>query len=143
VGVSISPRRTPVPEYSLLVSFGTSPNRVPELVELTLKEIERLKRELPVETDVQKVREQRFRLLERAWRENSFWRYFLEQELFHQAVSRSLGIEESNLPQKETLFSLWDRIARSLTPSTLQEMIQKYFTEERLLKFILEPEQLP
>ncbi|MBP7494960.1 MAG: insulinase family protein [Spirochaetales bacterium] len=143
VGVSISPRRTPVPEYSILVSFGTSPNRVPELVELTLKEIERLKREFPVETDVQKVREQRFRLLERAWRENSFWRYFLEQELFHQAVSRSLGIEESNLPQKETLFSLWERIARSLTPSTLQEMIQKYFTEERLLKFILEPEQLP
>jgi hypothetical protein len=86
VNVSITPRRAPVPEYSIEVSFGTAPARVNELLGLLEGELSRLKTIPPAETDVAKVKEQRFRLLERGRKENGFWRYFLTQELYYRAV---------------------------------------------------------
>ena len=141
VNVSITPRRAPVPEYSIEVSFGTAPTRVEELLGILHEELEKLKTTPPLDSDVAKVKEQRFRLLERGRKENGFWRYFLTQELYYEAVDRVQGIQRSGESRNRgTLFDLWEQTARSLTPQMLQERIKNYFVENRMLRFILEPE---
>ncbi len=144
VNVSITPRRAPVPEYSIEISFGTAPSRVEELVRLLQEELNRLKTAPPSEPDVAKVREQRLRLVERGRKENGFWRYFLSQELYYSAVDEAQGRTpeaRGQGPIQGTLFDLWDQTARSVTPQMLQERIRKYFVESRILRFTLEPEQ--
>lgn len=174
VNVSITPRRAPVPEYSIEISFGTDPSRVDELLGLLQEELSKLKHTPPLETDVAKVREQRLRLVERGRKENGFYRYFLTQELYYQEVDRVQGKIEEGMqrttssiqaltgvltgheegraettgntkgpvlsPISGTLFDLWEETARSVTPQILQERIQRYFDESRMLQFTLEPE---
>ncbi|MCX7787624.1 MAG: insulinase family protein [Spirochaetes bacterium] len=143
VNVSITPRRAPVPEYSIEISFGTAPTRVQELVSLLQEELDRLKTTPPSESDVAKVREQRLRLVERGRKENGFWRYFLSQELYYGAVDQAQGrgpAVRSQVPLQGTLFDLWEQTARRVTPRMLQERIRNYFVESRMLRFTLEPE---
>jgi len=150
VNVSITPRRAPVPEYSIEISFGTDPTRVGELLGILQEELARLKRTPPLETEVAKVREQRLRLVERGRKENGFYRYFLTQELYYQEVDRVLGRtskreggngqSSGHSPLPGTLFDLWEETARSVTPQILQERIRRYFDESRMLQFTLEPE---
>ena len=163
VNISITPRRAPVPEYSIEISFGTDPSRVGELLDILQEELSNLKSAPPFETDVGKVREQRLRLVERGRKENGFYRYFIVQELYYQTVNQlqeahgpegvattayRIGqspITKSKTEQEKdrqpgTLFDLWEETARSLTPQILQERIRKYFDESRMLRFILEPE---
>ncbi|MFQ3621257.1 MAG: insulinase family protein, partial [Spirochaetales bacterium] len=172
VRLNLTSRRAPVPEYSLEISFGTSPDRVSELVNLLLEELRRLKRDPPLESDVAKIREQRLRLVERGRRENSFWRFFLAQELYYaevdslgRAVQTTASLASPTLSATTgaegkqpvaaksstgsagtgesftgTLFEVWEQAARALTSQALQERIQKYFLEDRVLLFQLLPE---
>jgi len=102
VNVSITPRRAPVPEYSIEISFGTDPSRVSELLGLLQEELSKLKSVPPLETDVAKVREQRLRLVERGRKENGFYRYFLTQELYYQEVDRVQGRIEEGMHMQRT-----------------------------------------
>jgi len=73
VTVSGDYERDPRPEYSVRIGFGSSPERVDELLEAIFHEIQVLKAIGPATADVEKVRESQRRAKETSLRENGFW----------------------------------------------------------------------
>jgi zinc protease len=117
--------RYPAPEYSLYISFGTSPERVEDLVALTLGELERLKKELPEERDIAKIREQTLRLHERRLKENGYWLNSMRDAYFHELP----GDGADRVP----------KLARALTAGDLQRMIARYVDPDNLIRAVLLP----
>ena len=73
VGVSGNSSKNPREEYSYTISFGTSPDRLEEMVDSVFVAIERLKTDGPTQEDVDKVKEQQRRSNETNLRNNGYW----------------------------------------------------------------------
>lgn len=73
VGVSGSVERDPYARYSFVVSFGSAPERVDELVGVVFAVLDSVRAAGPSQEEVDKVREASRRSRETALRENNFW----------------------------------------------------------------------
>ncbi len=73
VGVSASYSKIPRPEYSISISFGSSPERADALVDVALSKIADLKANGPDERDVNNIREIMLREYESSSRQNGFF----------------------------------------------------------------------
>jgi zinc protease len=73
VGVSGASSKNPREEYSYTISFGTSPDRLEEMVDSVFAVIERLKTDGPSQEDIDKVKEQQRRSNETNLRNNGYW----------------------------------------------------------------------
>ena len=73
VSVSGSSSKLPKPRYSIQSTWGCSPENIDKLSMTVLDEMEKIKREGPTETDLNKVKETLIRERETDMKENSFW----------------------------------------------------------------------
>jgi zinc protease len=80
VDVQAQPARWPREEYTLSIGFGSAPERVSELVQAVLAEIDTLRERGPRDQDLAKVKETELRERETALRQNRYW---LAQIAFH------------------------------------------------------------
>ncbi len=73
--VEVSASATPVPEprYSIDISFVSAPERADELTKATLAVLEKLQQELPLESDMHKVREAQRRRFEEQFKQDGVW----------------------------------------------------------------------
>jgi len=116
----------PRPEYSLQISYSSSPENVETLAPSVLALIDTLQRVGPSEADVEKVRAQTLRARETLMKQNGFW------------LANIAGRDQAG----EDLVGLLDDSAvRKLTPAQIQAAARQYLNINNYAKFVLLPEK--
>ncbi|MCW3088355.1 MAG: peptidase domain protein [Sediminibacterium sp.] len=127
VGVNGGINREPVNNYSIGIQFGCAPENVDKLVALVMEEIRNTKANGVEQVNADKVIAEQTRALESDSKENSYWRYRLEQQFFR----NDDPLKIITAPQRIKQFT----VARS------RELAAKYFDESNLVKMVLLPEK--
>ncbi len=117
----------PAPGYKVTIEFGCSPENVDEMVERVFAELEVVKAEGLAESYTTKVREQQRRRRETLMRENGFWLRALTEYYRH-------GWDPLVLLDH-------DQLLDNLTPETLQQTAERYFSLENYVLGVLYPEK--
>ena len=130
-GVSVrgSLSRRPYAGYSFSISFGCAPEEVDALVETVFHELEAVQREGVAADKILKVKENQRRQRETDLLKNSFWLQALESYY-------DLEIDPRLLLDHETLLD-------SVTAESLQAAAQHYFSKDRYVLAVLNPEGPP
>jgi len=127
VGVSASPIRRPREQYRITVSFGCNPDRVEELTEQVLLQIDSLKTTTVDDIYLKKVKETQRRTREKRLKENGFWLGKLTSYYMFDM-------------DPEKIFE-FDKYVDNLSKEAIQKAAQKYFTIKNYAKFVLYPEK--
>lgn len=128
VRVSASTRQYPQEEIVLEIGFGCDPQRVGELDDIILQEIERLQSDGPQAEELQKVRETFRRKRETNLKKNSFWL----QSLFFYSL-------HGEAP--ESIFSIEQTMAE-MQPEDVQSAARKYFHMDNYVQVVLYPQEM-
>lgn len=127
VGVRGGINREPVNSYGITISFSCATENVDKLIGLTMDEIRNLKQNGAPQINVEKVTAEDTRGLETSVKENSYWRYNLEQKIYHNEDPVTI-LQDSELVKK-------------LTVDKTKELANKYFDENNMAKLVLVPEK--
>jgi zinc protease len=127
VGVRGGINREPINSYSVTISFSCATENVEKLVGLTMDEIHNLKQNGAPQVNIDKVTAEDVRGLETSVKENSYWKYNLEQKIYHNEDPLTI-LQDGDLLKK-------------LTIDRTKELANKYFDESNVAKLILEPEK--
>jgi zinc protease len=128
-GVSVGLAQ-PLPQRGagrISVSFGGAPDKVPSMVERTLKEVQRLQQEGPSEDLTNRAKETARRAHETAKRQNGFWIGRLQS-------AKLLGRDPNLILTREQRIDAINR-------ENIHEMFKKYFPMDRYTVVTLVPEQ--
>lgn len=126
VGVHGAINREPINSYSIVILFTCSTENLDKLVGLTMDEIHKLKQNGATQVDVDKVIAEDVRGLETSVKENSYWKYNLEQKIYHNEDPLTI-LQDSDMVKK-------------LTVERTKEIANKYFDENNMAKLVLAPE---
>jgi len=117
----------PEPTYQVSVNFTCDPQRVDELVEAVLEQIDQMKEEGASADDLGKIKEQQRRSRETQKETNSFWVSVLD---FYYTR-----------PDEDLLDVLtYEEMIESLTTEDIQQAAMRYFDEGRFVRAVLMPE---
>lgn len=132
VSVSGSPRRYPRPEYTFLVRFGCAPERVDELVNAVMRQLDSAK-QMPVGSDyITKVKEIRRRAHETSLKENSYWVDNIESALMNNGTD---GGGFTNIVEFDTRTEM-------ISADMIQQAANKYLNTTNMVKVVLYPEKV-
>ena len=118
--------KNPDEEYMIQISFGADPERVNELSNKIMDQIDTLKNFGPEEKTVEKVKEIQIRSREKNLKENRTWLYSLESAY------------KNNEDPLEIL--TYDKLINSLTVEDIKTSANKYFNMNNYVKVVLYPE---
>ncbi len=127
VGASSSSSKYPKPRYSFQISFGTSVDKYPSLINSAVDEVNKVKKNGPTQDDLNKFIIEQKRQLELQLKENNFW------------MSQINSSYQLNEDPTDVLRRL-DELSK-LTTESIREVANKYLVSDRLFKFILLPEE--
>jgi zinc protease len=127
VGVNGGIAREPVTDYSISINFGCAPENVDKLVALVMEEIRKTKQDGIEQNTIDKVIAEQTRGLENSIKENSYWRYMLEQQFFR----NNDPLKILNAPQRIKL----------LTVDKTKTLANKFFDDQNVVKLVLLPEK--
>ncbi len=127
VGVNGGINREPVVSYSISIQFGCAPENVDKLVNMVMEEINNTKTQGAASVNVDKIIAEQTRSLENDVKENSYWRYQLEQAFFRKG-------------NPVNILSARDKI-KKLTVARTQILANRYFDESNMARFVLIPEE--
>jgi zinc protease len=123
-GCSRSPRQ----EYSVVITFQSSPENVEPLTQATMALIDSIKTHGPLQADVDRVREQITRRREVEVKENTYW---LSNILARDQAGEDIG----------GLTTAYDEMVRKLTAAQIKEAAQRYLNTANYARFVLLPEK--
>ena len=126
VGISGGINKEPKKSYSINVRFGCAPENVEKLIALVEEEIKQTKLNGVAQINIDKVKAEQTRSLENDVKENSYWRYKLEQAIFRGSDPTKILLA----PAKINLIDV----------ATTKALANKYFNEANKAKFVLLPE---
>jgi zinc protease len=126
VGINGGISREPNTSYSIGVQFECAPENIEKLVALVMEEIKNTKAKGVDQNNIDKVIAEQTRGLENSMKENSFWRYQLEQQFFRNADPLKI----LDAPQRLKL----------LTVDRSKELANKFFDEKNIVRLVLLPE---
>ncbi len=126
VGVNGGINREPVNNYSLGISFGCAPENVDKLVKLVMDEISNTKQHGVAQLNVDKVIAEQTRALENNVKDNSYWRFRLEQQFFRNG--NPLSILDA------------DKRIREFSVERSKVLANQYFNEDNRIQLVLLPE---
>jgi zinc protease len=125
VQVSGSASRQPDQRYTFGIGFGSSPERLDELVEATFAALERLKQDGPTEDELARVKEMQRRERETSLRQNGFW-------LGQIAAYDREGFELSDILTA-------DRLTEELTAELIRETAREVLRPDNFIRVTLLP----
>jgi zinc protease len=127
-GVDVAGRDSRIPreDYTLTVSFGCAPERVDELVQAVLIQIDSLKAVGPAEFTLHKVKEAQSREYEVQLKDNGFWIQSLQQSFYDGEKPERL----LNTPA----------YIKTLSAEAIRKAAKTYFNTENMVEVILLPE---
>lgn len=117
----------PKGRYSLRIGFGTSLEKYPVLMKLALEEIEKIKKEGPLQTDLDKFKIEQQRQMELSVKENSFWRGYLLEAYENQETLKNPNTKLDDL--------------NKITVDSVKKVANKYLKNNQLFEFILLPDE--
>ncbi|GAA4332868.1 insulinase family protein [Mucilaginibacter gynuensis] len=126
-GVNAHYNKTPKSKYSITVSFGCAPENVDKLIAATLEEINKLKQNGAVQTDIQKFAAEDLRSTQVQLRENYFWTGYLAG-----------GSQNQEDPHR---IMYHDKTVAKVTVQSTKEAANTYLNGKNLIKLILMPEK--
>jgi zinc protease len=119
--------KVPVPQYSIVASFGSSPENAESLSRAMFAAIDSLQRSGPSQADVDKVKEELLRAHELELRQNSYW--------LSTIASRDQDGEDLG-----AVLSQYETMVKQLSPSTVQQAARQYFNVKNYVRVVLLPE---
>jgi zinc protease len=124
--VAAQTTRVPRPEYTVSIQFGSAPERVEELADVLLAQIDTLRRSGATDTELDKLKEAATRQRETDLRQNGFW------------ISQLATADQSG----ESLADLLDlpRQLDGLTSDALRRGAERYLDLTRYVRVTLLPE---
>jgi zinc protease len=127
VNVSGNPTHHPRQEYHISVRWGCSPDRVDELVNIALHQIDSAKLKPFDSVYIEKVRETQRRGYEVNLKQNRFWLNSLHS--FY---------EDNGNPEKMLNYP---KFVKNLNAAAIQNAVKKYFNMDNYVKVVLYPEK--
>ncbi|MGC9330704.1 MAG: M16 family metallopeptidase [Bacteroidales bacterium] len=127
IGAYPDTRKDPKEQYRVTIFFSCDPERVDELTEAVFVEIEKLQKNGPTDTDLQKVIEKEKRAYEVNLQENRYWLQKLEE------------IEEGSIADKDVL--KYEKYIDKLDTQTLKEAANTFFNQNEYIRITLKPEK--
>ena len=127
VNVSGNPTHHPRQEYHISVRWGCNPERVDELVNIALQQIDSAKLKPFDPVYIEKVRETQRRGYEVNLKQNRFWLNSLHS--FY---------EDNGNPEKMLNYP---KFVKNLSAPAIQNAVKKYFNMENYVKVVLYPEK--
>jgi zinc protease len=127
-GVSVQPSLVKYPKerYQLTVSFGCAPEKVPELMDAALKEVESVLSTGSEDKNLVKIKETFLRERETNLKENRFWMSYLSS-----SYQNGLDLMDMNK------YNEW---VNALKGSDFKKLAKKYIKKGKLVKFTLKPD---
>ncbi len=125
VGVNGGFVREPFPSYSIGIQFGCAPENVDKLIAMVMEEIRNTKANGVQQVNVDKIIAEQTRALENDVKENSYWRFRLEQQFFRNGNPLSI----LDAPKRIT----------QLTVERTRVLANRYFDEKSMAQFVLLP----
>jgi zinc protease len=119
--------RDPVPVFRFNIGFGTSPERLDELVAAVFEEIDSLQTVGPSQQDIDKVKEIQRRAYETDLRQNSFW-------LGQLVAAERYGLDPRNILDYEELID-------GLNGEMVRQAAVRYLRTDNYVQVSLYPEQ--
>ena len=126
VGISYSLTQRPQEEYSIVISFGSDPERVDELVKVIFDDIADLKSSGGMEDNLQKVAEAQRRSRETNMKSNGYWR------------SQLAAWYRSNEDPRNILN--YEELINGLDSSIIREIANRSLTIDNYIQLSLYPE---
>jgi len=126
-GVSSDYVKVPNGRYTFNVYFGCAPANVDKLIAATLDEINKIKQNGALQTDIQKFVAENIRSTEIQLRQNYYWAGYLASG------------EQNQLNAHRILNHLKD--LDKITVQSTKDAANKYLSGDNLIKFILLPEK--
>lgn len=120
--------RTPRQEYSISVSFESSPENVETLTQAVFALVDTLKTQGPAPSDVDRVREQITRSREVEVKQNSYW---LSNIMAREQAGEDIG----------GLLGPYDDMVKRLSAALIQESAKRYLDVANYARFVLLPEK--
>ncbi len=127
VGIRPSYNRIPRQDYSIMINFGTDPERVEELTQVVFDEIEKMKIQGPAEEEVSNIKEAEIRSFETSSQQNNWW-------LIQLAYRYQAGEDPGDLLRFQDSLD-------KLNVESIQEAAKKYFNTENFVQVTLLPEK--
>lgn len=127
-GVSVQPSLVKYPKerYQLTVSFGCAPEKVPELMDAAIKEVESVLATGSDDKNLVKIKETFLRERETNLKENRFWLSYVSQ-----AYQNGQDVMDINK------YNEW---VNALKGSDFKRLAKKYIKKGKLVKFTLKPD---
>jgi zinc protease len=127
-GVSVQQSLTKFPKerYQLTISFGCAPEKVPELMDAAIKEVESVLAAGSEDKNLVKIKETFLRERETNLKENRFWMSYLSS-------SYQNGMDLMDLNK----YNEW---VNALKGSDFKKLAKKYIKKGKLVKFTLKPD---
>ena len=119
----------PDEEYKITISFGCSPDRVPEMINAVFTQIDSIQNFGASEKDLTKVREKAIRGHEKNLKENRSWLSWLN---FH----------DINGTDPHEIIDGPDTFMKELNSDMIKAAAQKYLKKDNYVKFVLMPEEV-
>lgn len=126
-GARVSTSKYPKNRYSFTVSFGTGVDRYESLMVSALDEINKVKQEGPLASDLEKFKIEQRRQLELALKENKFW------------MGQISGAYQRD--EDPTYINRYLDDLDKISVESVREVANKYLKEDKLFKFILLPDE--
>jgi zinc protease len=128
-GVSISgtASKLPKPKYSISSTWGCNPENIEKLSQTVLDEMNRIKKEGPTDSDLNKVKETMIRERETQMKENSFWLSYLQNHYLY--GNSILSLEE------------YKALVNSFTTKRIQAIAKRYLDTENYVQVALTPRE--
>jgi zinc protease len=127
VGVNGGIGREPTTDYSISISFDCSPENIEKLVGLVMEEIKNTKTNGIEQANIDKIIAEQLRANELKLKDNSFWRYALEQQFFRNEDPLKILDASQRIKQ--------------LTVERTKTLANQYLTGENLVRIVLLPEK--
>jgi zinc protease len=125
--VSVAYTKVPAERYSLTITFNCAPENVRHLINASLEEVNRLKKEGPEASEIQKFIAAQQRIRETQVASNTWWVYYLRGQYMMQEKP------DAALPRNDQF--------NAITVQSVQSASAQYISGENLIEFILMPEK--
>jgi zinc protease len=126
-GVRASYKKIPSGRYSFTISFQCAPANVDKLVAAALEEINTIKQNGAIATDIEKFKAQEARSTQVQLKENFFWAGYL-------------GAASQNQDNPDDILNHVNSL-NNVTVQSTKDAANKYLSGNNLIKFILMPEK--
>ena len=126
-GVSFQESLSKIPkqEYQITANWGCAPEKVDTLTGSIFSEIERIKKEGPTETDLNKIKETVVKEYEKQTKQNSFWMGSLQN--LYQYGNKIYTPDE------------YKAAVEAVTIEDIRKVAQKYLDSKQYIRFVLMP----